>query len=401
MKASRTVRTRGGWLEVPVPSQGAGKVAIVAVAILTGLLGRAPATAVTNTYQFLPEQSSVLLSGGFGGHINETHSIQGSFQMTVDYEALTASFDQVNASLSPGGAYLSEHDLGTLFYMTELVGSVAIPTLCDPGPIQINFQGQSHGSGPADYIDGLLNIDGSLQLTGSFWDGNYDGMFYNLDAIAMPALELTVATDKPSYSFGEDITVSVTAYNPNDYEVTLEFGSTLQASYIMDDVYDWSSDGIFLAVVTEVTVGAQSSYNWDLEHDWEYTVGPDTYGYDLSIGTHSVVGALQPVFQSPGDYTYYSQAVEFEVVPVPGDVNGDGYVGGVDLTTIITNWGMNPATRLQGDLDGDGTVSGPDYTEVITYWGTGTPPSEPGPTPEPATLALILVGCLILLKRRK
>lgn len=131
-------------------------------------------------------------------------------------------------------------------------------------------------------------------------------------------IELSVATDQGSYWPGEVITVSVIAYNPNDYEVTLQFGSALQASYIMDNVYDWSSYLVFLPVLTEVTIGPESSHTWDLEHSWEYTDGPDTYGYDLSIGTHSVVGALQPnsEFLDSG-YTYYSQAFEFEVVPEP------------------------------------------------------------------------------------
>ena len=92
--------------------------------------------------------------------------------------------------------------------------------------------------------------------------------------------------------------------------------------------------------------------------------------------------------------------VPLDFIPqLPGDVNADGYVGGLDLTTIITNWGINPATRLQGDLSGDGTVSGPDYTEVITYWGTGTPPPPEG-IPEPAALALLLIGGLLGLSWR-
>ena len=89
-------------------------------------------------------------------------------------------------------------------------------------------------------------------------------------------------------------------------------------------------------------------------------------------------------------------------ISLVGDVNGDGYVGGLDLTTIITNWGTTGASRAQGDLSGDGTVSGPDYTEVITYWGTGTPPppEPPASTPEPATLALLLLGALAIIRPR-
>ncbi len=84
-----------------------------------------------------------------------------------------------------------------------------------------------------------------------------------------------------------------------------------------------------------------------------------------------------------------------------GDANGDGFVGELDLTTIITSWGMSGATREDGDLNGDGTVTGADYTEVITYWGTGTPPAEPRTIPEPATLALLLVGALMGIVRRR
>ncbi len=86
---------------------------------------------------------------------------------------------------------------------------------------------------------------------------------------------------------------------------------------------------------------------------------------------------------------------------IPGDVDGNGYVGGVDLTTVITNWGMSSAIRSDGDLNGDSTVSGPDYSEVISYWGSGTPPPElPSGIPEPATLGLLVVGSLMVLRRK-
>ena len=35
-----------------------------------------------------------------------------------------------------------------------------------------------------------------------------------------------------------------------------------------------------------------------------------------------------------------------------GDVTVDGFVGGTDLATIISNWGQSPATRDEGDLSG-------------------------------------------------
>ena len=97
-----------------------------------------------------------------------------------------------------------------------------------------------------------------------------------------------------------------------------------------------------------------------------------------------------------------SSAFYYLMPDLPGDVNGDRFVGGDDLAIILTYWGQSGVTRGQGDLTGDGFIGGDDYTEVLTYWGTGTPP-EPLATsvPEPATLALMLVSGLSLLRRNR
>ena len=80
---------------------------------------------------------------------------------------------------------------------------------------------------------------------------------------------------------------------------------------------------------------------------------------------------------------------------MPGDLDGDGFVGGSDLDIIRSFWGQNvtPGNKLHGDPSGDGLVAGDDLDEVRAHWGEGTPP---GAVPEPAALTLLLGAILSL-----
>jgi hypothetical protein len=50
----------------------------------------------------------------------------------------------------------------------------------------------------------------------------------------------------------------------------------------------------------------------------------------------------------------------------PADINGDGSVGGTDLTQLLAAWGSNTPTA---DLNDDGTVDGLDLSAVLAGWG--------------------------------
>ncbi|MBU3729171.1 MAG: hypothetical protein FGM37_07995 [Phycisphaerales bacterium] len=52
--------------------------------------------------------------------------------------------------------------------------------------------------------------------------------------------------------------------------------------------------------------------------------------------------------------------------PCPADINGDGSVGGLDLTALLAGWGGSDA---EADIDGDGTVGGLDLTALLAAWG--------------------------------
>lgn len=51
-----------------------------------------------------------------------------------------------------------------------------------------------------------------------------------------------------------------------------------------------------------------------------------------------------------------------------GDVNGDGKVNAVDLSTLLSNYNK-AAVRAKGDLNGDGRVNAVDLSILLSNWG--------------------------------
>jgi len=73
---------------------------------------------------------------------------------------------------------------------------------------------------------------------------------------------------------------------------------------------------------------------------------------------------------------------------LPGDVDGNGVVDGLDLTAVLTAWETTPGDPLWNpacDLDGNGVINGLDLTEVISNW-------TPTAAPEPAVTEAVKPG---------
>lgn len=92
---------------------------------------------------------------------------------------------------------------------------------------------------------------------------------------------------------------------------------------------------------------------------------------------------------SPQDYLpTTAELIEY----LPGDADGDGYVGAGDLATVLYLWGQTVTADSQVDLDGDGFIGTGDYVKVLTYWDTGVYPLAGGHSPEPVTVVGIGMG---------
>jgi len=82
---------------------------------------------------------------------------------------------------------------------------------------------------------------------------------------------------------------------------------------------------------------------------------------------------------------------------IPGDTDGDGDVDLDDLFAVRNNFGTTSGATLgDGDTDGDGDVDLDDLFAVRNNFGTGLIV-----IPEPATMCLMALGSIALLRRRR
>lgn len=105
---------------------------------------------------------------------------------------------------------------------------------------------------------------------------------------------------------------------------------------------------------------------------------------------------------------YHDDTVLRGIIEIPGltgDLNGDGFVGIADLNIILSHWNEDAGVGnpQPGDITGDGFVGIDDLNRVLGNWNAGTPPtmSAASTLPEPATLALLMLGTVFTLSMRR
>ena len=162
---------------------------MVGLFLVIGIAGKATGVPVTTIYEFVPEQGSLGVSGGFAG-TSKAYPVEGQFQLTIDFAASTASFDWVDAAISEPIWYHHEiwepprltQDLNIILHMTELVSTYVSDTQID---FLLERNDPMYPDPRWDIRIRLIFMDDLLHLTGGFSEPMHDSYQYDLDAVAV------------------------------------------------------------------------------------------------------------------------------------------------------------------------------------------------------------------------
>ena len=125
-----------------------------------------------------------------------------------------------------------------------------------------------------------------------------------------------------------------------------------------------------------------------------FALGVGSQWYQLILGLSGNWTAGMPG-------TFYLDNIRLtDTTLIPGDLDGDGFVGITDLNIVLGNWNLNvPPHDPRADPTGDGFIGIEDLNVVLGNWNAGTPPGDGAVIPEPASIVLLIGGAGALLRR--
>ena len=160
-------------------------------------------------YVFQSDESTVVQTGGIAG-IHRTYAIEGHFLLTVDPNAGTASFSQVDANATDDSPFRHSLDPNEVFNMNGLDG-----TILDDGSIR--FEGKAEDQ--SSVVIQLTFQDGRVALVGQTTPppGSADFFVFTLDAVAQRKYAGGSGTAQYPYQIATAADLIALGESPGDY----------------------------------------------------------------------------------------------------------------------------------------------------------------------------------------
>jgi PEP-CTERM motif-containing protein len=346
----------------------------------------------------LPVAVDAFCCGGFGtadGALQRLGGFTFDAAFSPDYY-LTAS----NGTESTGGALGVSGYAATVHYAELNNGpsglSVRAGGVLDPFGDELDAGGVSRGLPLGTLIDQNNNLFGGVG------DIPLHEFFEPFDALLDPTNDLNhrdmdntiglqMAVNQSNIA-GVNGGTGATLGDPQNVTTGFEFAIPLAAignptgdikvtAFINGAGHDFASNQFSGAGILGVNPGTDGAGNFV-----NPAPGVDVFGIDLST-----IAGDQFVTISQGGGLLL------------GDYNGDGFVGVDDLNLVLINWNtlVTPGNLAVGDGDGSGFIGVDDLNIVLINWNNGTPPASGAAIPEPASLALLGLGGMAMLRRRR
>ena len=199
-------------------------------------------------------------------------------------------------------------------------------------------------------------VGGYWYLEGYFSDSSWEARIEFAVTTSPYIRDVAVVDVKPWKTVvGQGYTVKINVTVTNEGEVTETFTLTAYADLALPE-----GDEITIGtqIVSNLLVGETRTitFVWD-------TTGVSKGSYTISAVADTLLGETHPA-----DNTFTDGLVK---VVVPGDINGDGTVDGMDLGELGMSWLASeggPDYVANRDINGDGTVDGMDLGIMGMHW---------------------------------
>jgi hypothetical protein len=141
-------------------------------------------------------------------------------------------------------------------------------------------------------------------------------------------------------------------------------------------------------------------FAWTYLQNQFTTAAPLTVPGVTATRTFTVKTSDEGTLALEGFEVYGTVILNYDIAPtLEGDANRDGVVSAGDYASVQSHFGDTGAAGILGDANIDGVVSAGDYASVQANFGNVAPPLAP--IPEPATLSMLVMGGVALIRRKR